>query len=842
MPVNIIIDSKFDDRGVKNAQQQLQRMAGDAAKRVAQVGAAVAAAGAIAAGKLAVDAVKAASDFEESVNAVNVAFGEAAQGVLDIGENAAQSMGLSSNEFNQAAVRFSAFAERVVGEGGNVAGFIGDVSQRAADFASVFNIDVSEALQVFQSGLAGEAEPLKRFGINLLQSEVAAFAMANGIAESSASMTEAEKVQARYGLLLEQTAKTAGDFANTSDGLANSQRILRAEISDLQVEIGGALLPVAQELVSTFADNLLPRLEDFSAWINSPEGIASVSEFGDSLVDLFESALDFGGWVLDNLQLLKNLGITIATVTAGVYAYRAATIVAAAAQAGLNIAMLANPVGLLVGAFAALTTGVALFAIGNQNATPTQESLNTQIFKTREQLAFYRSEARQSENSSKLYESTIAELEGQLKDLEDQQRRTVGEVQNFGHLAENIRLDNLTNELDDATGATGQLEEATVRLSIAQQARVIHEDELARAMRAGAMGMENAGQYVRSISEIMDALYAQNRAAREVGEYLPSLTRQVNTSTGSFTSQSGAINTTTEATNGLSSSIVELSNTMSDGVSASDEFLNLMNGIAEIDPGPSVGDMTRELQNMIVELDKADELIRKEGGLFEFMQGDAKVMAQFDEFGNLIRSYTQSADASKDAFIEGSLNAARVTNDLNSLYQYMGITDVAGMAGVQDTLFGGSFQQAINQLTGQVTLTNPQTGQTRTIGGNVSQSILDRAAAEGFTESIGETNKTNEELAEAIQSFSDQVADKGLVPFAKGGIVTAPTRALIGEAGPEAVIPLNRMGQMGNTYVINVNASNRTGGQQAGQEVVKALKQYQTTNGSLNDALTGIGS
>src|SRR6056297_2199324 len=263
MAVNIVIDSKFDDKGIRDAQNQLKNFAGDAAKRVAQVGAAVAAAGAVAAGKLAVDAVNAASDFEESVNAVNVAFGEAAQGVLAIGENAASSLGVSRNEFNQAAVRFSAFAERVVGEGGDVADFIGDVSQRAADFASVFNIEVSEALQVFQSGLAGEAEPLKRFGINLLQTEVAAFAMANGIAESASEMTEAQKVQARYGLLMEQTAKTQGDFTNTSDGLANSQRILRAEISNLQVEIGSALLPVAKNLVNTFATSLTPRLEEF---------------------------------------------------------------------------------------------------------------------------------------------------------------------------------------------------------------------------------------------------------------------------------------------------------------------------------------------------------------------------------------------------------------------------------------------------------------------------------------------------------------------------------------------------------------------------------------------------
>jgi SLT domain-containing protein len=43
---------------------------------------------------------------------------------------------------------------------------------------------------------------------------------------------------------------------------------------------------------------------------------------------------------------------------------------------------------------------------------------------------------------------------------------------------------------------------------------------------------------------------------------------------------------------------------------------------------------------------------------------------------------------------------------------------------------------------------------------------------------------------------------EGFHAFAKGGIVTRPTFGLIGEAGPEAVIPLNRMGAPAvNIYV-----------------------------------------
>jgi hypothetical protein len=129
----------------------------------------------------------------------------------------------------------------------------------------VFNIDVAEALQVFQSGLAGEAEPLKRFGINLLQAEVQTYALEAGIISAGEQMTEQQKVQARYGLLMQSTAKTAGDFANTSDGLANSQRILRARLDDVFSSLGGALLPAMASIVGELSKRLIPAFERFSA-------------------------------------------------------------------------------------------------------------------------------------------------------------------------------------------------------------------------------------------------------------------------------------------------------------------------------------------------------------------------------------------------------------------------------------------------------------------------------------------------------------------------------------------------------------------------------------------------
>lgn len=212
------------------------------------------------------DSIKEASDLGESINAVNVSYLDYADDVLALGDDVASRLGLATVDFNAAAVRFSSFAERVVGQGGDVAGFVDDITTRAADFASVFNIEVSEALQVFQSGLAGEAEPLKRFGINLLDSEVKAYALRSGLLAVGEEYTETIKVQARFGLLMESTNKTAGDFANTSDGLANSQRILQARMKNLRAEVGEGLTPVVAKLVSSLvplAEYIFPKIADF---------------------------------------------------------------------------------------------------------------------------------------------------------------------------------------------------------------------------------------------------------------------------------------------------------------------------------------------------------------------------------------------------------------------------------------------------------------------------------------------------------------------------------------------------------------------------------------------------
>ncbi len=81
------------------------------------------------------------------------------------------------------------------------------------------------------------------------------------------------------------------------------------------------------------------------------------------------------------------------------------------------------------------------------------------------------------------------------------------------------------------------------------------------------------------------------------------------------------------------------------------------------------------------------------------------------------------------------------------------------------------------------------------------QSVTPMAPARARVSDPGEDARDRREALARLARLS------GLTAMAEGGIVTKPTRALIGEAGAEAVIPLDRMGGMGQRVTINVAGS-----------------------------------
>jgi hypothetical protein len=85
----------------------------------------------------------------------------------------------------------------------------------------------------------------------MTQTNLEEFARAKGINKSMKEMTQAELVQLRYNYVMDKTKNAQGDFARTSDGLANKTRMSGERMKELSAQIGEKLAPFMNKLLET---------------------------------------------------------------------------------------------------------------------------------------------------------------------------------------------------------------------------------------------------------------------------------------------------------------------------------------------------------------------------------------------------------------------------------------------------------------------------------------------------------------------------------------------------------------------------------------------------------------
>jgi len=271
--------------------------------------------------------VKAASDLGESLNAIDVVFGDAAKTVNNFGETTAGAVGLAQAQFNELATSTGTLLKTTGQDIESVANSTIELTKRAADVASVFNVEVDEALNAFNSALRGEAEPARRFGVLLSAASVDAEILSSGLDKLTNLTEEQRKVQARYNLILKDTAQTQGDFSNTQDSLANRMRILKAEITDTAAKFGTALVPIIEDVLGVISD-LVGKFSDLDEGQRKTiiRIAAVVAAIGPLLLGVGKAIQVFqtlkttvlaasgpGGWLLLLTGALVGLGVAIAT-------------------------------------------------------------------------------------------------------------------------------------------------------------------------------------------------------------------------------------------------------------------------------------------------------------------------------------------------------------------------------------------------------------------------------------------------------------------------------------------------------------------------------------------------
>lgn len=200
------------------------------------------------------DAIGNASDLQETLSKTNVIFGDAASEVIKFSETTAKSIGQSQQEALDAASTFAIFGKSAGLAGTDLTKFSTEFVTLASDIASFSNDEPQNVVTALGAALRGEAEPMRRYGVLLNDAALKTKAMEMGIFDGNGALTSQQKVLAAHKLILEQTSDAQGDFARTSDGLANQQRILKARFKDLSTQVGSKLLPVVNKTVGYLGD------------------------------------------------------------------------------------------------------------------------------------------------------------------------------------------------------------------------------------------------------------------------------------------------------------------------------------------------------------------------------------------------------------------------------------------------------------------------------------------------------------------------------------------------------------------------------------------------------------
>lgn len=201
-------------------------------------------------------AFKMASDYEESLNKVRVAFGSSATSIEDWSKTTLESIGIAEGSALDMAALFGDMATSMGLTQPAAADMSKSLVNLAGDLASFKNLSIDEVTTALAGVFTGETESLKRLGVVMTEANVQAFALEKGITKKLQAMSQAEKVALRYEYVLNATKNAQGDFARTADGAANQMRIVQESVKQLGAQFGNVLLPVLTPLIQRLNDIL----------------------------------------------------------------------------------------------------------------------------------------------------------------------------------------------------------------------------------------------------------------------------------------------------------------------------------------------------------------------------------------------------------------------------------------------------------------------------------------------------------------------------------------------------------------------------------------------------------
>lgn len=231
-----------------------------------------------------------AMNLAETTSKTKEVFGQFTGQVTAQAEAMAAAYGLPKQAQLDAASSFGLIFQGAGMAGRGTADLSNQMAKLAADASSFYNVPLDQALEKIRSGLVGESEPMRGFGVLLSESAVKAHAYASGIAKAGEELTEQQKVTARAALIERGLAKSTGDLERTQGSVANQVRKNEGNWANFATTLGELVMPLYAKHVQS-SNGMFAALSS---------GFAANKALFQGWVDSIGAGMDFVGRILRN--------------------------------------------------------------------------------------------------------------------------------------------------------------------------------------------------------------------------------------------------------------------------------------------------------------------------------------------------------------------------------------------------------------------------------------------------------------------------------------------------------------------------------------------------------------
>lgn len=307
------IGARSFDKMAGGAGRFVKAGIGVAAKAAAAGIAAVSAAAVVGGAKV----LQMASDAAETASAFKTVFKGVDGDVGGYLDSLSSRFGVVKADLQQAATNFGVFGKAAGVSKKELGGFTKDLTGAGLDLASFYNQDPTEVFTALRSGLAGEAEPLRQFGIFLSDAAMKAEAATMGM---TGELTESQKVMVRQRLIMKSLGDAAGDMERTQDGLANKLKAIKGRFTEAGTAIGTAMLPYAERAARALDARLGPAVDRLPGKLKLAESAikdyAGAWQSGgiDGVVGKIDAQVGAGGKLEDAWDKVKQITDDLATL------------------------------------------------------------------------------------------------------------------------------------------------------------------------------------------------------------------------------------------------------------------------------------------------------------------------------------------------------------------------------------------------------------------------------------------------------------------------------------------------------------------------------------------------